>query len=148
MRSRSSRRPAGWPFQRRAALVEPRCPPSGPAPFSDYATPGLCCPASRPPLYARPRPIGPARPWRARVVVLVERGDELVGLATVEAGPALEAASARPGVARRGHVRLVLGGEVPLAHCARHVAVGAEDLGQEAVATRDATPVAGEADRE
>jgi hypothetical protein len=71
-----------------------------------------------------------------------------MGLATMEAVPALEAATTGPGVARRGHVRLVLRREVPLAHRVRHVAVGTEDLGEEAVAAGDATPVAGVPDGE
>ena len=72
-----------------------------------------------------------------RVVVLEQRRHELVGLATMEAIPTLEAATARPRVTRGCHVRLVLGREMPLADRHRQVTVGREDLGQHAVLTRD-----------
>src|SRR5215203_4431586 len=51
------------------------------------------------------------------VVVAVERRDELMRLAAVEAVPAVEAAPDRPAAAVGGHVGLVVGREVPLAHC-------------------------------
>ena len=78
-----------------------------------------------------------------RVVVVVERGRELVRLAAVESVPPVEAAAERPAGPRRGHARLVVGGEVPLAHGVARVAVRAQDLGQEAVLARDHAPVAG-----
>ena len=49
------------------------------------------------------------------VVVAVERRHELVGLAAVEAVPAVEPATERPAGAVGGHVRLVVGRQVPLA---------------------------------
>ena len=58
-----------------------------------------------------------------RVVVAVEGGHELVRLAAVEPVPALEAATERPAAAVGGHVRLVLGREVPLADRVRGVPV-------------------------
>ena len=83
-----------------------------------------------------------------RVVVVVQGGHELVGLAAVEAVPAVEAPGQRPGGARRGHVRLVLGGQVPLADGVGRVAGRAQDLGQVAVLPRRLAPVAGIADRQ
>ena len=85
---------------------------------------------------------------RDRVVVLEQRRHELMRLAAVKSVPALKAAPARPGVARRGRVGLVLGREVPLADGHRHVAVRGEDLGHEAVLARHSSPVAREADGE
>ena len=78
-----------------------------------------------------------------RVVVVIQRGRELVGLAAVEPVPAVEAAAERPARARRGHVHLVVGREVPLADGVARVAVRAQDLGEEAVLARDHAPVAG-----
>ena len=84
------------------------------------------------------------RPGRGhRVVVVVERGDELVGLATMEAVPTVEAASEGPAAARCGHVRLVVGGEVPLADRVGRVPLRLQDLGQEAVLVGDLARVAG-----
>ena len=83
-----------------------------------------------------------------RVVVVVQGRHELVGLAAVEAVPAVEAPGQRPGGARRGHVRLVLGGQVPLADGVARVAGRAQDLGQVAVFARRLAPVAGIADRQ
>ena len=83
---------------------------------------------------------------QGEMVVLVQRRHELMRLAAVEAVPALEAAPARPRPAGRGHVRLVLRGEVPFAHGHRDVAAGRQDLRQEPVAPRDVARVAGEPD--
>ena len=82
------------------------------------------------------------------VVVVVEPRDELVGLATVEAIPAVEAPAERPGGARARHVRLVLGAQVPFADGVGGIAVGPEDLGKEAVLARRPAPVAGKPDGE
>ena len=79
------------------------------------------------------------------MVVVVERGDELVRLAAVEAVPAVEAAAERPGRPRVGHVGLALRAEVPLPHGVRRVPGGAEDLGEEAVLAGRAAPVPREA---
>ena len=77
------------------------------------------------------------------VVVVVETRDELVGLAPVESIPAVEASAERPRRPRGGHVGLLLGAEVPLPHGVGGVAVGPEDLGDEAVLPWRAAPVAG-----
>ena len=78
------------------------------------------------------------------VIVVVEGGDELVGLAPVEAVPAVEAPGERPRGTGGGHVGLVLRREVPLAHGIGGVAVGAQDLRQIAVLPGGLAPVAGE----
>ncbi len=89
------------------------------------------------------------RSWRRdRMVVVVQRRHELVGLAAVEPVPPVEAARERPGRARRGHVGLVLGREVPLPDGVRRVSVRAQDLREEAVLAWNTTPVAREPDRE
>ena len=80
------------------------------------------------------------------VVVVVERGHELVRLAAVEAVPAVEAAAERPGRPRGGHVGLVLGAQVPLPDGVGGVPVGSQDLGEEAVLAGRPAPVAGKAD--
>ena len=78
------------------------------------------------------------------VVVVVETGDELVGLATVESVPAVEPSAEGPGRPGGGHVRLLLGAEVPLPHGVGGIPVGPEDLGDESVLPWRATPVARE----
>ena len=83
--------------------------------------------------------------WRPDdVVVVVEPGHELVRLAAVEAVPAVEAAAERPRGARARHVRLVLGGEVPLPDRVGGITVRPEDLGEEPVLAGRPSPVAGE----
>ena len=82
------------------------------------------------------------------MVVVVERRRELVGLAAVEPVPPVEAPAERPARARAGHVDFVFGCEVPLADRVRRVAVGAQDLGKEAVLAGDDAPVAGVTGRE
>ena len=64
-------------------------------------------------------------------------------LSPVESVPPVEAATEGPGPATR-HVGLLLGAQVPLAHGIGGVAVGPEDLGQEAVLTGRPAPVPGE----
>ena len=76
------------------------------------------------------------------MVVLEERGHELVGLAAVEAVPAVEPAGQRPCGARRGHVGLVLGAQVPLADGVGGIALLAQDLGEVAVLPGRPAPVA------
>ena len=83
-----------------------------------------------------------------RVVVAVEGGHELVGLAAVEPVPAVEAAAEGPATAVGRHVRLVVGREVPLAHRVGGVPLGPQDLRQEPVLGRDLARVAGERRRE
>ncbi len=85
---------------------------------------------------------------RDRVVVVVEGGDELVGLATMEPVPAVEPPGQRPRMAGRGHVGLVVGGQVPLPDGVGGVAAITQDLREEAVLLRDLAVVAGEADGE
>ena len=80
--------------------------------------------------------------WPHGVVVVVEGGDELVGLAAVEAVPAVEPAGQGPGGAGGGHVGLVLGAQVPLAHGVGGVALLAQDLREEAVLPGRPAPVA------
>jgi len=63
------------------------------------------------------------------VVVVVEGGDELVGLASVEAVPAVESPGQGPCRPGRRHVRLVLRREVPLPHGIGGVTVLTQDLG-------------------
>ena len=79
------------------------------------------------------------------VVVVHEGRDELVDLAREEPVEALEPAPERPPVAAGAEVRLVLGGQVPLAHRVRGVAVGREHGWQQGARWRDAGVVAGEA---
>src|ERR1700730_18581609 len=83
-----------------------------------------------------------------RMVVVIQRGHELVLLAAMEPVPPVEAAREGPGRARGGHVCLVLRCQVPLPDGVRRVSVPAQDLGEEAVLARNAAPVAGETDRE
>ena len=78
-----------------------------------------------------------------RMVVVVEGGDELVGLAAMEPIPAVEAAGEGPRMARGGHVRLVVGCEMPFADRVGGVALSPQDLREEAVLTGDLTVVAG-----
>src|SRR5487761_1229155 len=85
---------------------------------------------------------------RHGVAVVVEGRDELVGLATVEAVPAVEAAGEGPRVPARAEVCLVLGGEVPLADRVRGVPVVTEDLGEEPVLPRGPSPVPRETHRQ
>jgi hypothetical protein len=66
--------------------------------------------------------------WTHSVIVVVQRGDELVRLATVEAVPAVEAAPERPRGTRTGHVGLVIGSEMPFAHGVGRVAVRPQHL--------------------
>ena len=87
-------------------------------------------------------PLGDGPRWLDRVVVAVERGHELVRLATVEAVPAVEPAPERPAAAVGGHVRLVVGREVPFADGVRRVPGGPQDLRQEPVLGRDLARVA------
>ena len=77
------------------------------------------------------------------VVVVVEGGHELVGLAAVEPVPAVEAPRERPGPPGRPHVGLVVGGEVPLAHGVGGVAGRPQDLGEEGALGGDLPEVAG-----
>ena len=79
------------------------------------------------------------------VVVVVEARHELVGLAAVEAVPAIEPPAERPGGTRARHVRLVLGTQMPFAHGVGGVAAGPKDLGEEPVLTRRPAPVTGKA---
>jgi hypothetical protein len=82
------------------------------------------------------------------MIVVVEGGDELVGLATMEPVPAVESPPEWPRRTRRAHVGLVLRGEVPLAHRVAGIAVGSEDLAQEPVLLGRPPPVPREADGE
>ncbi len=82
------------------------------------------------------------------VVVVVEGGNELMGLTAVEPVPAVEPACQRPGRARRGHVRLVLGAQVPLADGIGGVPVRSEDLREEAVLPRRPAPIPGKTARQ
>ena len=80
------------------------------------------------------------------VVAVVDQGGYvLVGLAAEEAVPALEALGQRPAIPSGGHVLLVLGGEVPLAHRVGGVAVGGEHGRGHGARVGDAGVVAGEA---
>ncbi len=81
--------------------------------------------------------------WPDRVIVVIERGHELVGLPTVEPVPPVEPAAQGPGGARTGHVGLVFRAEVPLADRVGGIAVSLQDLGQIAVLTGRLAPVAG-----
>ncbi len=75
------------------------------------------------------------------VVVVIERGHELARLAPMKAVPAVEPARQWPGRSRRGHVRLVLGRQVPLADGVGGVASGPQDLRQVAVLAWRLAPV-------
>ena len=79
------------------------------------------------------------------VVVVVEGRDELVRFAAVKPVPAIESAGQRPRRARRRHVRLVFGAQVPLADGVGGVPVRSQDLRQEAVLARRPAPVPREA---
>ena len=83
-----------------------------------------------------------------RVVVAVEGGHELVRLAAVEPVPTIEAPAERPAAAVGPHVGLVVGREVPLPDRVGRVALGAQDLGEEAVLGRDLAVVPGVAHRQ
>ena len=63
------------------------------------------------------------------MVVVDERGHELVGLAGEEPVAALEPPAQRPAVAPGAEVLLVLGREVPLPHRPGRVAVGVSMAG-------------------
>ena len=78
------------------------------------------------------------------VVVVVERGYELVGFTAVEAVPAVEAAPEGPCRPRVRHVGLALGAQVPLPHRIGGVAGGPQHLGEEAVLAGRSSPVTGE----
>ncbi len=82
------------------------------------------------------------------VVVAVQRRHVLVGLAAVEPVPPVEPAPEGPTAAVRGHVRLVVGREVPLPHRQRGVALRPQDLREEPVLERDLARVARVAHRE
>ena len=82
------------------------------------------------------------------VVVVVEGGRELVPLPAVEPVPAVEPPAERPRRARGGHVRLVVGAQVPFPDGVGRVAVGSEDLREEAVLPGRFAPVAGIARRQ
>jgi hypothetical protein len=87
------------------------------------------------------------RPGRPdRVVVVVEGGHELVGLPAVEAVPAVEAPGREATWPGAPPCWSRLGGEVPLPDGVGGVAMGAQDLREEAVLPGRLPPVAGEAD--
>ena len=77
------------------------------------------------------------------MVVVVERRHELMGLPTVKPVPTVEAAGERPRRPRRGHVRLVVRREVPLADRVRRVADGAQRFREKTVLARDSPAVPG-----
>jgi hypothetical protein len=86
------------------------------------------------------------RAWRRHAVVVVEeRGHELVGLATVKAVPAVEAAAERPGGAGGSVVGLLFGAEVPFADRVGGIAACPQHLGEEPVLPRRSAPVPREA---
>jgi hypothetical protein len=87
------------------------------------------------------------RSWRPDgMIVVIESRHELMGLAAMEAIPAVEAAAERPGGARGGHARLVLGRQVPFADRVGGIARRPQDFRQVAVLARRTAPVAGVAD--
>ncbi len=83
--------------------------------------------------------------WLDEVVVVHEVGCELVGLAVEEAVEALEAAPERPPRPGAGEMRVLVGGQVPLADRVGRVALVAQDLGEEPGRAGDASGVPGEA---
>ena len=93
-------------------------------------------------------PILPGARRPDAVVVVVERGHELVRLSAVEPVPAVEPATQGPRDARGGHVGLVLRAQVPFPDGIGGVPVRPEDLGEEAILPGWPAPIPREADRQ